>query len=125
MRPADDSCAFARPVNALPRGNPFLSCGCGDCATGLICSTDAARAGAMVRPYFSYLLHATSRFWPFRPAVRPCRFQAAGAPRTGLPPKPGLSRESQRVRSRVHKTFRLTDWETDDAKGHRQMVQSD
>jgi hypothetical protein len=32
-------------------------------------------------------------------------FFQAGAPRIGLSPKPGLSRESQRVLSRVHKTF--------------------
>jgi len=64
----------------------------------------AALAWALVRPYFSYLLYTQSDFGHAGPLCVHVLFQV-GAPRIGLPPKAGLSRESERSLSRVHKTF--------------------
>jgi hypothetical protein len=62
-------------------------------------------ARAMVRPYFSFLLHTQSDFGHSGPLcvhVLSCKLALL---ESDLPPKAGLSRESQRVHPRVHKTF--------------------
>jgi hypothetical protein len=105
MRPIADSSVFPSRVNARAAA-ARIPC------VAVVIAQQVGCAGSVQHPHGPWFGRISRiccmsqiGFWPSRPAVRPCFFSKLALLESDFLQNPGLSRELQRVLSRVHKTF--------------------